>query len=116
MSRTTEDGTTAAAVGEATMTLVNTCDRPVELHLGPAVVVVLPLAHVGCTAQDLVIGQVRELCRRGVLAVRTTAPAPAPEEGAPPVDEQASASGAAPKRAARRSPARARRAAPTDQE
>ncbi|MEU6225712.1 hypothetical protein [Streptomyces sp. NPDC047042] len=116
MSRTTEDETTSTTGGEATTTLVNTCDRPVELHLGDAVVVLSPLARVGCAAEDLVRGQVRELCRRGVLAVRVTEPDSAPESAAPPVDEQPSASGPPPKRATRHSPARARRTAPSDQE
>jgi hypothetical protein len=82
-------------------TLVNTCDRPVELHLADAVVVVEPRSRVECGAQDLALGQVRELCRRGVLAVLPTAPV-----AAQPV---------AARKPPRRGAARQKRTAPRDQ-
>jgi hypothetical protein len=50
--------------------LVNTCTRPVELHLATGVVVIPPLSTFDCTADDLAVGQVQALCRSGVLAVR----------------------------------------------
>ncbi|MFF3450524.1 hypothetical protein ACFYXJ_25670 [Streptomyces sp. NPDC002667] len=54
-----------------TTALANTRSRPVELHLSAGVVVLGPLGRVPCDAEDLDLGQVRYLCRTGVLTVRT---------------------------------------------
>ncbi|MEV8034832.1 hypothetical protein ACFYW8_15035 [Streptomyces sp. NPDC002742] len=57
--------------------LANTRSRPVELHLSSGVVVVGPLGQVPCDAEDLDLGQVRFLCRTGVLVAHTLAGKPA---------------------------------------
>jgi hypothetical protein len=65
-----------------TVKVVNTCTRPVALHLASGVVVVPALAEATCEAADLELGHVAELCRRGVLVVRP-GPPPAPKKAAP---------------------------------
>ncbi|MET8134634.1 MULTISPECIES: hypothetical protein [unclassified Streptomyces] len=57
--------------------LANTRSRPVELHLSSGVVVVGPLGQVPCDAEDLDLGQVRFLCRTGVLVAHTVSDKPA---------------------------------------
>jgi hypothetical protein len=64
-----------------TSALVNTCTRPVELHLTSGVVVVPALSTIDCTADDLALAQVQALFRSGVLALR---PAPEPQPPAEP--------------------------------
>jgi hypothetical protein len=59
-----------------TTTLANTRSRPVELHLGSGVVVVGPLGRVPCDTEDLDLGQVRALCRTGVLVAHTESDKP----------------------------------------
>jgi hypothetical protein len=58
-------------------TLANTRTQPVELHLAAGVVVVPPMGRVDCDEDDLALGQVQELARRGVLAVLPAAPSAA---------------------------------------
>ncbi len=78
-----------------TSALVNTCTRPVELHLAAGVVVVPPLSTIDCTAEDLALGQVQALFRSGVLALRPAAEpagaAPEPATEPEPAAEQATA-------------------------
>lgn len=59
-----------------TTTLANTRNRPVELHLSSGVVVVGPLGRVPCDTEDLDLGQVRTLCRTGVLVAHTVSDKP----------------------------------------
>ncbi|MEV6483926.1 hypothetical protein [Streptomyces sp. NPDC051576] len=59
-----------------TTTLANTRRRPVELHLASGVVVVGPLGRVPCDTEDLELGQVRTLCRAGVLVAHTESDKP----------------------------------------
>jgi len=68
--------------------LANTSTRPVELHLTAGVVVIPPMGTIECTAEDLELGQVRVLSRRGVLVIR---PVAAPEQPAPADDEESAA-------------------------
>jgi len=53
--------------------LINTCTRPVELHLSGGVVVLPAMSAVDCAAEDLALGQVRALCGRGVLVAHPEA-------------------------------------------
>ncbi|MBE8516902.1 hypothetical protein AB0F52_15190 [Amycolatopsis sp. NPDC024027] len=50
-----------------TVRLANTCTRPVEVHLTGGVVVIPALSQIDCSPEDLALGQVAALCRRGVL-------------------------------------------------
>jgi hypothetical protein len=65
--------------------LVNTCSRPVELHLTNGVVVVPAMSRIDCAPEDLDLAQVRALSRSGVLVAHPERPPPpsAVEESAP---------------------------------
>lgn len=63
--------------------LVNTCTRPVELHLTVGTVVVPAMGTVECSASDLAQGQVVALVGRGVLASHEAGPPP-PDPPKPP--------------------------------
>jgi hypothetical protein len=66
-----------------TPTLVNTCARPVELHLPAGTVVLPPYGELACSADDLAVGQVVALRRSSVLDVREQQdepPEPPPSE------------------------------------
>jgi hypothetical protein len=61
-----------------TITLANTSTTPVALHLASGVAIVGAQDHIECSEEDLAVGQVSALVRRGILtAHRTDDPAPA---------------------------------------
>ena len=60
--------------------LVNTCTRPVELHLGSGVVVIPAMSQIDCSPEDLELAQVRVLTQRGVLVAHSERP-PVGESG-----------------------------------
>jgi hypothetical protein len=67
-----------------TARLVNTCTRPVELHLTDGVVVVPAMSQIDCPPADLDLVQVTVLCRHGVLVAYPPESEPSPEPPASP--------------------------------